>query len=241
MSEGGFSVDHAAASEALGAYALGAVEGGEATRIATHVASCRVCFEELERLRGAVHALPELAEELEPSPALKERLMATVRKEAAATAAEKRARDRRSRRAGFGLTLRPVAGVALASVLALGGVAGYLVGDDGQSSTRTVAAQVSGSVSGAQADVLLRDGRARLVVSGMPQPPRGRVYQVWVQRAGSAPVPTAALFSPTRDGRGSVDVPGDLRGSPRVLVTDEPAGGSLVPTRAPVIAAALPA
>ena len=60
---------------------------------------------------------------------------------------------------------------------------------------------------------------------------------MWLDRDdGTAPVPTEALFS-VRQGRASVDVPGDLRGVKQVLVTDEPLGGSEVPTRQPVIAA----
>jgi hypothetical protein len=44
------------------------------------------------------------------------------------------------------------------------------------------------------------------------------------------------LFSVTRTGSGSVGVP-YLRGVSKVLVTDEPLGGSLKPTREPVIVA----
>jgi hypothetical protein len=80
---------------------------------------------------------------------------------------------------------------------------------------------------------------ARLVVAGLQAPPAGRIYQVWLDRAdGTAPQPTEALFS-VRKGRASVDVPGNLHGVKRVLVTDEPLGGSEVPTRQPVIAARL--
>ena len=40
-----------------------------------------------------------------------------------------------------------------------------------------------------------------------------------------------------RNGRASVDVPGDLRGVKQILVTDEPLGGSEKPTGDLVIAA----
>jgi hypothetical protein len=79
----------------------------------------------------------------------------------------------------------------------------------------------------------------KLVVAGLRMPPPGRIYQVWLDRDnGTAPEPTEALFS-VRKGRASVNVPGDLSGVKRVLVTDEPAGGSEVPTRQPVIAATM--
>jgi hypothetical protein len=53
------------------------------------------------------------------------------------------------------------------------------------------------------------------------------------------PSPTGALFGVTAAGAGEVEVPGDLRGVSRVTVTQEPTGGSRVPTRAPVIIATL--
>jgi hypothetical protein len=89
--------------------------------------------------------------------------------------------------------------------------------------------------------VRVSDGNgAKLVVAGMPAPAEGRVYQVWLDRGGAGtPQPTDALFSVSRTGHASVDVPGDLGGVKAVLVTDEPLGGSRTPTRAPVISATL--
>jgi hypothetical protein len=43
----------------------------------------------------------------------------------------------------------------------------------------------------------------------------------------------------TAAGAGSADVPGDLHGVSQVMVTTEPAGGSAVPTSAPLIVARL--
>jgi hypothetical protein len=87
--------------------------------------------------------------------------------------------------------------------------------------------------------VRLSDGSAELVVRNFAPPPAGDIYEVWLQRPGHAPSPTRALFSVTTGGAGDVGVPGDLHGVQRVLVTPEPAGGSLVPTHAPVIVAQL--
>ena len=60
---------------------------------------------------------------------------------------------------------------------------------------------------------------------------------MWVQRGSAAPTPTGTLFSVSRAGRPSVGVPGSLTGSARCMVTQEPAGGTLAPTSAPVIVA----
>ena len=47
---------------------------------------------------------------------------------------------------------------------------------------------------------------------GLPAPPSGRVYQVWLKRDGHAPEPTAALFMPSRDGAATASVPGSMEG-----------------------------
>ena len=82
------------------------------------------------------------------------------------------------------------------------------------------------------------DDGATLVARNMPAPPQGRIYQVWLKRPGKDPEPTSVLWSTRTDGSADVAVPGSLDGVEAVLVTDEPEGGSDVPTRPPVITAA---
>ncbi len=83
------------------------------------------------------------------------------------------------------------------------------------------------------------DGTATLIARGLPAPPSGRVYQVWLKRPGHAPEPTSALFTPSRDGTATATVPGLGDDVDQVLVTDEPMGGSRMPTREPLISASL--
>jgi hypothetical protein len=99
---------------------------------------------------------------------------------------------------------------------------------------RAVTAQVAATVAGAHASLRRVAGRAELVVSDMPQPPQGRIYEVWLNRA-DGPRPTDALFSVTSRGSGSVNVPGSLRGVTEVMVTSEPLGGSSSPTGPPLL------
>jgi len=125
--------------------------------------------------------------------------------------------------------------VLAASLLALGIGAGALLVGSGEAPSRTTACATA--PAGATCQMRVSGDSAKLVVAGLRPPPEGRIYQVWLDRDnGTAPQPTEALFS-VRKGRASVDVPGDLTGVKRVLVTDEPPGGSEVPTRRPVIAA----
>jgi hypothetical protein len=60
---------------------------------------------------------------------------------------------------------------------------------------------------------------------------------MWVQRGSATPTPTGTLFSTRANGSANVGVPGSLNGVGRVMVTQEPAGGTPAPTSAPVIVA----
>jgi anti-sigma factor RsiW len=93
------------------------------------------------------------------------------------------------------------------------------------------------AASGPAAQVRIGGGHAELSVQHLAPPAPGRVYEVWLERPHAAPAPTAALFSVGSAGAADVAVPGDLRGVSELLVTEEPAGGSRVPTGQPVIVA----
>lgn len=137
--------------------------------------------------------------------------------------------------------LRPPVAAGLASVALLAGVAlGLGLAQGGGEDASTVTATVDRTrLPGASARVEIAGGEDRpatLLVSGLPQPPRGEVYEVWVERDGEVR-PAGALFEPGRDGRGSAAIPGGVEGVDRVMVTRELAGGVDRPTEPPVIAA----
>jgi hypothetical protein len=155
-----------------------------------------------------------------------------------AVRAEPRAqRERRPRLAAAPAWLSPrpaLAGLS-ALVVAAAVAAGVTLGSGG--GARTVQASVVGLPGTAQ--VKVTGSRAELIVEHLPPPPPGHVYEVWLQHGSAAPTPTPTLFSVTRTGAADVGVAGNLRNVSHVLVTPEPAGGSLVPTHAPVIVARL--
>jgi anti-sigma factor RsiW len=251
--------------EDAGAWVLGALPEDEHERFAAHLGGCEICRREVAELQMVADTLPLAAPQVAPPPELKERIMSTVRAEAAVLAAAgpeadvgaepalaepaappvERARlerpERRKRESGWWrrplLNLRPLPAAAAAAVLiALGVGAGVLL-SSGSDSARTVQAQVvAPSAPAARASLTVAGDRATLTVRGFPAPPSGRVYQVWLKRPGRDPAPTTALFS-VRDGRATVQVPGSVKGVDQVLVTAEPDGGSRAPTRRPVIIA----
>jgi anti-sigma-K factor RskA len=225
---------HATWEESLGAYALGALPEDERQEMEHHVQGCARCRRELAELQTAVDALPATAPRVRPPPELRDQLMSIVESEAELLRAAGAGGDRpRARRRGARSWFpRPVvAAGAAVTALAVGVAVGGIVFSEGSSGPggRTLSASAPGA---AAAYVRVTDQRARLVVRGMPSPPPGRVYQLWVQRTGGMPVPAGATFDLRS---GEVALPRAVHDGERVMVTTEPRGGSRVPTTMPVI------
>jgi anti-sigma factor RsiW len=236
-----------------GSYVLRALPDDEHERFEAHLATCEACRREVAELQIAADTLPLAAVQVGPPPELRERIMAVVRSEAellnaagartdepeAETASAARpARPRRRRWRWPALSLRPLPAALAAGVLIAAGVVGGVVLSGG-SDTSTVTGTVRiASAPAARASLKLSDDATELQVRGMPPPPSGKVYQVWLKRPNQDPAPTTALFRV--DAKGSADVevqPSRLKGVEQVLVTAEPDGGSMAPTSDPVIVA----
>lgn len=214
--------------EDVGAYVLGALTEEEAAGFRRHLFDCMLCREEVASLQTAADALPLMAPQLAPPRRLRRRLKAQIRKRGDTVPARTR----------VPVALRGRAAMALGGALAAAVVVGALVlASTGSSGVRLVQASVT--AANASAVVRLTDGHAELIVEHLPQPPSGKIYEVWLKRGGHAPSPTDALFGVTSAGAAAVAVPGRLHGVSEVLVTPEPLGGSLVPTHAAVIVARL--
>ena len=225
---------HETWQDATAAFLLGALDETERAAFEEHLAGCPACREEVDHLLPAARALPISVESMDPPPALKARIMAEVEREASLLAAAGPEADRPAaperRRRRLSLRVPRLVPAAVAAALLVVGVAigvGATQLDDRPE--RTVAAQVSGA-PGATVSVELNGEEGRLMARGLPAPPSGRVYQVWLKRDGHAPEPTAALFMPSRVGAATASVPGTMEGIDQVMVTDEPDGGSPQPT-----------
>jgi hypothetical protein len=221
-------------------YVLGALE--EASRYREHLDGCATCRAEVAELQLVVDTLPATVPPVRAPQALRERVLATVRSEAELLRAAGSQVDRppspparwRSPRVsllGAGMAIAATAAVAVAVAVSVRSSA----------PERVTSAQFPLNIPGASASLRQAGSRAELVVSGMPQPPLGKIYEVWLSRGSSTPQPTDALFGVTSSGSGSVEVPGSLHGVKQVLVTSEPLGGSSHPTSAPVLRVVLSA
>ena len=185
------------------------------------------------------HTLRSVSQRLRRSPAadalqapaprdLRRRVLASVRGEANGS------HTRRGR--GASPRASPVV-AALVLVIILAVAAGLYLG--APPSGRSHAAHSHRANAGVRASLRRVGARAELLVAGMPEPPIGEVYEVWLTRSSPAPQPTDALFTVNRSGNASVYIPGSLRGVRKVTVTSEPLGGSIHPTTPPVLSVTL--
>ena len=222
------------------AYVLSALEHEEAARFREHLGGCAVCRAEVASLQPVVDSLPTSVPHVVASEELRERVMASVRSEAellhAAGADADRPQRSRPRRRSRRLQVFTVAGA-----LGLGVLVGAIALDTGSQAptSRVTPAQLASLPSGAKAVLRQVGSHAELVMSGVSQPPMGKIYELWLAREGKAPQPTDALFGVTHSGSASVNVPGNLAGVRQVMVTAEPLGGSPHPTSLAIIVATL--
>ncbi len=82
----------------------------------------------------------------------------------------------------------------------------------------------------------VKDGRGVLHAFRLPQTAQGRAYQLWLIRDGQ-PVPSR-VFTPEGDGTTTlfdIELPQSTTGVTAVAVTEEPAGGSKLPTTQPFL------
>lgn len=155
--------------------------------------------------------------------------------------------EARKRRAGRGPsgTRRWLAGVAAAAAIALGGVGvGAYLADQNDPVNQVVRA---GDLREASVDVQ-GGGRATLLISasedaavvkmsGVPAPPAGKVYQMWlIPKDGSAPVSQGLMDEKALSKPAVVQ---GIHSAASLGITVEPAGGSKSPTLPTVAAAPL--
>jgi hypothetical protein len=233
----------------LGAYVLGACPEPEADGVAEHLAQCATCAADAERLRQGADALLEGAAPKPPATDVKGRVMAQVRAEAALFEAARQggyqprgsaAQPTRSRWSLPRVRLwAPGPAVAVASILILAALGAGLLSsglDSNAPKRHVVAAQINaGHARGAAGRLEIRGDRAELRVRGLRSPGRGRVYQVWVRKDRQVPEPAGTVLALDSSGAGRARLSGDIRRFDQVLVSSEPAGGSRLPTQAPVL------
>jgi anti-sigma-K factor RskA len=227
-------------TENLAAYALGALEGPEGINVETHVATCATCGSVLEQYRAVVSTLPMGLDPVAPPP----EAWAAIRAEA------RRRRSPVREWAGTGMHPRwrramwPVLTTLVASLLvwnvmlqreltrrAPGPAPGPEVEALSRRPGRLVILTGTGQ-PGARARLFVAvDGGGHLAISGLTPLPRERTYQLWFIRTGASTV-TGGTFKVDTRGLAwvKVTVPANLDEVRAIVVTEEPAPGSVSPT-----------
>lgn len=218
-------------SEDLAAYLLGALTRDEAADLERHLEGCERCQEEMRWLEPAVQLLPESVERSEPSPQLRQSLMAEVR----ADAREAAGRPAPARRRRW--LLKPAMGFAVVALL-VAGVVGYEVGKDGSGSGGGGASTLERQVGALTVKMVQEGDGGTLHLSGVRQLPQDKVLEAWVERDGKVEA-VPALFVPDRNGQAETRI-ADMNGVAVVMVTEEPQGGSKAPTGEPIMTMAVP-
>jgi anti-sigma-K factor RskA len=214
------------------AYALDALDAEDARRYEAHLARCEGCQGELAELSESAGALAYASEAPMPSAGLRARILEQARAERPNVV------PLRSR------WLRPVSAAAAVAACAAIGLGLWAVSLSGKLDRRDAALAAQERVAQILAQpgshkvsfsrgtlVVAPDGTGALVLNKLADPGSDRTYEAWVADGG-APQP-AGLFS----GGTTVAVPLDqpVRAGATVMVTEEKAGGTEAPSRAPFL------
>jgi len=229
--------------ELTAGYALDALDPGERSAYEAHLSGCEQCQQELASFWTTTEALAVAASGPEPSPALRERILADIRAEPLQNVVPFEPRRRR-----LAPVLGAVAAVAAVVALGIGLWASNLSSelDDTRSAlaqqqeaaailadpdSRTVELQPGAEGQGRL--VVDTAGQAVLVVDGLGPAPAGKTYQLWIVPHGGA-AESAGMF-PGTDGLEVLPVDGTVDTGEIVAVTIEQAGGVDAPTTQPII------
>jgi anti-sigma factor RsiW len=196
------------------AYALDALDDADARAFEEHLRECPRCREELRELSEAAAALAYAAPAPAPAPALRDRILAEIRRNGSNVI------PLRARRTFFATA--GLAAVAACVAIGLGFWAFSLQSslDEEREANRTA------SLAGGNGRLVVGDDRsAVLILYGVPAAPQGKDYEAWVARDGS--VEPAGVFEGGRERVFTLDrpVPPDAT----VMVTLEQEGGVAQP------------
>jgi anti-sigma factor RsiW len=224
--------------ELTAGYALDALDPDERSAYEEHLPGCERCQEELAAFGDVTGAVALAAVGPTPDPALRERILESVRAESQNVVPLSGRRHVPARTVGAFAAIAAVVAIALGLwAVSLHNRLG--AANDRLAAQEHIAAIVSDpsarTVPLAKGDgklVVTPDGRAVMVVDGLQPPQQGKTYELWVIR-GTAPT-RAGLFE--GGDRSVVAIDGKVGKDAVVAVTLEPAGGVDAPTSTPVAA-----
>jgi anti-sigma-K factor RskA len=216
-------------------YALDALDAPETEAFEEHLRHCEDCRQEVALLRGTAALLAHDAPSATPPPELRERILASARAERGNVVPF---------RQRWAAPIAAVAAVAACTAIGLGIWAQMLqhtVGNRDAALRAQARALAIAAAPGARriplsgghgALVVTPTGRAALVLSDLPKPPSGKVFEAWVIKDKN--VVPAGVFS-ARGNSAAVELEHPVPAGAIVALTIERAGGVLQPSGAPIV------
>ncbi|MCB8989303.1 MAG: anti-sigma factor [Ardenticatenaceae bacterium] len=234
---------HAHILDLLPAYALGCLDADEAAEVATHLASCAACRQELLAYQAVADQLPLALPEASPPTALKQQLMQQIRHEAqreTAVSPPQQSWWQTWQAAVSRFFSKPQWQVAIAFALVLL-LAGNILLWRQLRQTAVPGTQIALVATDAAPNAtgfiyISADGEyGTLVVENLPDLPDTQQYQLWLTQDGTRS--SGGLFSVWHDGYASMEIftPDPLVNYQAFGITIEPSGGSDAPTGARVL------
>ena len=240
--------------ELAAAYALGALEPGEERATSEHLATCAEPHVEARTLIDAAQAVPAALDPIEPSQALRARVMSTI----AATPQDYAARgvhpspdtppplrqEPAARRPWWSIGASLPSAVAAVALAAAVGLGAWGVSLNGQLAERdaalrmVAAADAAHAVTGSAGSgwVLESDGRAIFLADQLAALPADQLYELWLIGPDAAPVAVGTLTD--TDGVAMVELEQALGSATTFAVTVEQQRVD-APTTEPVLVATL--
>ena len=232
--------------EMIPARALSALDAAEERALNEHLENCDECRKELEEWQATAATLAVVADPVEPSPKVRERILSEVRNELSAPEVIPFRSTSRNIWRSFG-SLGAMAAVVLFTALIVGLVVLWRENNAVKEDlakvnefiqlAKTPGAKVSelkGVDLGAGATATLaydKTGHAMLMAAKLPNVPQGKAYQLWFIVGKNPPMP-GKTFSPDSAGKGVLkdQMPKEALDSAIFAITLEPEGGSNAPT-----------
>lgn len=246
------TAEHEDFENALAAYVLGALDETEADELKAHLEGCASCREAVVRLQRATAAVPLAVEVVAPPSDLRDRILSAAVSSRLRVTAARPPRPPLQRRPRVVVRVWPAgpalrAGLAAAIAFALGAGLGVGIGrvvapqPPAASGVAQYSMTGSGGMASAQGQIFeLKQQSLTLVeFSGLPQPDRGKVYELWLIPRSGQPLP-GAVFAPDSQGSHVVVLGRNLEGYKQLAVTQEAApNGSSAPTQQPELAGSI--
>ena len=238
--------------EMIPVHALSALDASDERALNEHLAECAECRRDLAEWERTAASLALSADPMEPSPAIRDQILRRALSEKSPSKVLRFQSPQRNLWPRLG-SLASVAAVLAFAVLLVSVIVLWQQNrrlrqenEDVHALLSSPAVRVKKLTGTAEAPnaratfVFGENGRALLVVSGLPRPPQGKEYQLWTIEPKTPPKP-GKTFSTDSAGTGLVEerVFEVAREYGEFAVTLEPAGGVQAPTGAIYLRSAL--